>query len=231
MRFTARSALIAALSLGAGGCMVGPDYERPTAPTPAAYKEAPGWKVAQPADDAPRGNWWEAYRDPELDALVAQVDISNQTVKAAEARDARSLGRNAGRSRGDVAGGQRQRRGTAQQPRHRVQHQCQHAIRREQQLQRGARGELGGRPVGRHPAQHRGQRDIGAGQHRRPGQRTALRAGAAGPGLPGAARRRMRRFHCCRRRSRATSGRCSSRATSMRRGSSHAATFRRPKPN
>ena len=86
MRLTARSALIAALSLGAGGCMVGPDYERPTAPTPAAYKEAPGWKVAQPADDAPRGSWWEAYRDPELDALVVQVDISNQTVKAAEAR-------------------------------------------------------------------------------------------------------------------------------------------------
>jgi len=82
----ARTALIAALALAMSGCMVGPDYVRPDAPVPVAYKEAPGWKVAQPSDDAPRGNWWQAYGDPELDALVAQVDISNQTVKAAEAR-------------------------------------------------------------------------------------------------------------------------------------------------
>lgn len=74
--------LVAAL----GGCMVGPDYVRPAAPTPAQYKEAEGWKVAQPADDAPRGAWWEAFNDPELNALEAQVDISNQTVAAAEAR-------------------------------------------------------------------------------------------------------------------------------------------------
>jgi NodT family efflux transporter outer membrane factor (OMF) lipoprotein len=68
------------------GCMVGPDYVRPSAPTPAAYKEAAGWKVAQPSDDAPRGNWWEAFGDPDLNALEAQVDISNQTIQAAEAR-------------------------------------------------------------------------------------------------------------------------------------------------
>ena len=80
------TAVIAALAFAMSGCMVGPDYVRPDAPVPVAYKEAPGWKVAQPADDAPRGNWWQAYGDPELDALVAQVDISNQTVKAAEAR-------------------------------------------------------------------------------------------------------------------------------------------------
>jgi NodT family efflux transporter outer membrane factor (OMF) lipoprotein len=68
------------------GCMVGPDYVRPAAPVPAAYKEAAGWKIAQPSDDAPRGNWWEAFGDPDLNALEAQVDISNQTIQAAEAR-------------------------------------------------------------------------------------------------------------------------------------------------
>jgi NodT family efflux transporter outer membrane factor (OMF) lipoprotein len=68
------------------GCMVGPDYARPSAPVPAAYKEAADWKIAQPSDDAPRGNWWEAFRDPDLDALEAQVDVSNQTIQAAEAR-------------------------------------------------------------------------------------------------------------------------------------------------
>jgi NodT family efflux transporter outer membrane factor (OMF) lipoprotein len=68
------------------GCMVGPDYVRPSAPTPVAYKEAPGWKVAQPRDDAPRGNWWEVFGDPDLNDLEAQVDISNQNILAAEAR-------------------------------------------------------------------------------------------------------------------------------------------------
>jgi len=66
--------------------MVGPDYVRPSAPVPAAYKEAVDWKVAQPSDDTPRGNWWEVFGDADLNALVAQVDISNQTVLAAEAR-------------------------------------------------------------------------------------------------------------------------------------------------
>ncbi len=80
-------ALAASLSLCLAGCMVGPDYVRPTAPTPATYKEAAeGWKVAQPSDDQPRGAWWRAYGDPELDALMAQVDVDNQSIAVAEAR-------------------------------------------------------------------------------------------------------------------------------------------------
>ena len=78
----ATAVLIAAL----GGCMVGPDYVRPTAPTPATYQEASGWKIAQPGEDAPGDKWWEAFGDAELNALEAQVDVSNQTVLAAEAR-------------------------------------------------------------------------------------------------------------------------------------------------
>ena len=66
--------------------MVGPDYVRPTAPAPAAFKEGQGWKLAQPRDQAPRGGWWEVFGDAELDALERQVDISNQTIQAAEAR-------------------------------------------------------------------------------------------------------------------------------------------------
>jgi NodT family efflux transporter outer membrane factor (OMF) lipoprotein len=83
---TAIAISLAAMLSSLWGCMVGPDHVRPTAPVPAAFKEAPGWKVAQPADDAFRGNWWEAFGDPDLNALEAQVDISNQTVQAAEAR-------------------------------------------------------------------------------------------------------------------------------------------------
>jgi NodT family efflux transporter outer membrane factor (OMF) lipoprotein len=68
------------------GCMVGPNYERPTAPTPPAYKESEGWKRAEPRDEAPRGEWWVAFGDSDLDALVQQVDVSNQTIQAAEAQ-------------------------------------------------------------------------------------------------------------------------------------------------
>ena len=86
MRPGGLAAAIAVLVAALGGCMVGPDYVRPSAPAPAAYKAAAGWKVAQPGDDAPRGNWWEAFNDADLNALEAQVDISNQTILAAEAR-------------------------------------------------------------------------------------------------------------------------------------------------
>ena len=71
-------------------CMVGPDYSRPSVPMSAAYKESPpageGWKVAQPGDHAPRGNWWEIFGDLQLNALEEQVTGANQDLKAAEAR-------------------------------------------------------------------------------------------------------------------------------------------------
>jgi NodT family efflux transporter outer membrane factor (OMF) lipoprotein len=68
------------------GCTAGPDYVRPPVATPAEYKEAQGWKQATPQDERPRGNWWEVFNDPQLNALVTQVAISNQTIKAAEAQ-------------------------------------------------------------------------------------------------------------------------------------------------
>ena len=86
MRKRGRSCVVALLAAVLAGCMVGPDYVRPVAPAPAEFKEAAGWKVAQPSDAAPRGEWWAVFNDADLDALVAQVDISNQTVLAAEAR-------------------------------------------------------------------------------------------------------------------------------------------------
>jgi len=68
------------------GCSVGPNYVRPTAESPPSYKEAVAWKQAEPRDQEPRGKWWEVFKDPKLDALVAQVEVSNQTIKGAEAR-------------------------------------------------------------------------------------------------------------------------------------------------
>ncbi len=93
------------------GCSVGPDYIRPSVDTPAAFKETPvsqtvsvisgtgvvssaaPFRVAQPADREQKGNWWEVFNDPQLNALVSQVSINNQNVKVAEAqyRQARAL--------------------------------------------------------------------------------------------------------------------------------------------
>jgi NodT family efflux transporter outer membrane factor (OMF) lipoprotein len=68
------------------GCAAGPDYKRPEVEVAAAYREAAGWKPAQPRDEASRGKWWEVFGDPQLNALVEQVEISNQNVLFAEAR-------------------------------------------------------------------------------------------------------------------------------------------------
>jgi NodT family efflux transporter outer membrane factor (OMF) lipoprotein len=75
------------------GCMVGPDYHRAAAPAPPTFKELPGWKQATPADDAPKGAWWDAFNDPLLSKLEDQVNISNQTLRADEAsyREAQAL--------------------------------------------------------------------------------------------------------------------------------------------
>jgi len=72
-------------------CTVGPDYVRPKAEVPAAYKEIEGWKKAQPGDDAIKGKWWEIFNDPELNSLEEEVDISNQNVAVAEAQFRQAL--------------------------------------------------------------------------------------------------------------------------------------------
>jgi NodT family efflux transporter outer membrane factor (OMF) lipoprotein len=66
-------------------CAVGPDYVRPPMGTPAAFKEAAGWKAAEPRDREIRGKWWEAFGDPLLNSLEERVSISNQNLAQAEA--------------------------------------------------------------------------------------------------------------------------------------------------
>jgi len=68
------------------GCTVGPNYKRPAAPVPPVYKEVGDWKPAQPNDQNLGGNWWEIFQDPQLNDLEAQVNVSNQNLKAAEAQ-------------------------------------------------------------------------------------------------------------------------------------------------
>lgn len=77
---------MALLSLLVSACAVGPDYQRPAMEVPATYKEQGDWKLAEPKDELIRGKWWQVFADSQLNALAEQVDVSNQNLKAAEAR-------------------------------------------------------------------------------------------------------------------------------------------------
>src|SRR5271168_3275905 len=75
--------MVSSLAAVLGGCMVGPNYHRPSAPVAREFKEQPpeGWAKASPSDAAPKGDWWTEFHDPLLDELEPQVAVSNQTVR------------------------------------------------------------------------------------------------------------------------------------------------------
>jgi NodT family efflux transporter outer membrane factor (OMF) lipoprotein len=85
MRALARLAVAAGCALA--GCSLAPHYQRPaTAPAGATYQELGDWKLAAPADYAPRGAWWRMFNDEELNELESRVTDANQSLKAAFAR-------------------------------------------------------------------------------------------------------------------------------------------------
>lgn len=77
--------LVAALlGLGAlAGCAVGPNYRRPPVETPESTRGEPG-----PPDEASLADlpWWEVFRDPALQALIAEAIAGNHDLAAAAAR-------------------------------------------------------------------------------------------------------------------------------------------------
>jgi NodT family efflux transporter outer membrane factor (OMF) lipoprotein len=81
-----RFLVLGAAMLSLAGCAVGPKYKTPPIPAPPAYKEIGDWKTAQPSDQNLGGNWWEIFQDPQLNALEAQINVSNQNLKAAVAQ-------------------------------------------------------------------------------------------------------------------------------------------------
>jgi NodT family efflux transporter outer membrane factor (OMF) lipoprotein len=70
------------------GCVVGPRYVAPVTKAPPAFKEAAPqqsadgttWAPATPQDATLRGNWWELYQEPELNALEEKLNTSNQSI-------------------------------------------------------------------------------------------------------------------------------------------------------
>jgi len=83
MRREITSALTCAMLVAVCSCAVGPNYHRPPFQTTAAFKEQGDWKPSEPDDALSRGPWWHIFDDPVLDGLEQQIDISNQTLKAA----------------------------------------------------------------------------------------------------------------------------------------------------
>lgn len=95
--FAISAAGLAVAGLLSGCKPVGPNYTRPAATAPPAYKEtgAPnvvvpppnpnggGWTPADPSDGMLKGKWWEVYNDPQLDKLEDRVATDNLNVRQA----------------------------------------------------------------------------------------------------------------------------------------------------
>lgn len=81
--------LLAVLPL-VNGCLLGPDYLRPEIDTPDGWKEVRGESGSRlnaiPADELPKGRWWEIYDDSELNRLQQEATLNNQDLRAAMAR-------------------------------------------------------------------------------------------------------------------------------------------------
>jgi len=60
------------------GCAVGPDYHKPQAELPPAWKPAAPWHEAVPNDGALKGDWWRLFQDDTLNPLVERALTGNQ---------------------------------------------------------------------------------------------------------------------------------------------------------
>ena len=81
-RFLAARLVAGGIVLFLGGCTVGPNYKRPTAPVAAKWDVTPPWREADPKDSIPKTSWWSLFHNDELDGLETELLASNQTLAA-----------------------------------------------------------------------------------------------------------------------------------------------------
>ncbi|MFO7692541.1 MAG: efflux transporter outer membrane subunit [Vicinamibacterales bacterium] len=83
-------AAVALVALTAGGCTVGPNYERPKLEPPAQHRDAPPAPTPESVADL---DWWQLYQDPALQALIRDGVANNLDLRIASARvvEARAL--------------------------------------------------------------------------------------------------------------------------------------------
>jgi NodT family efflux transporter outer membrane factor (OMF) lipoprotein len=83
-----RSAAAVLLVVTLTACSFAPTYKAPPSSVPPtdAYQEMSVWKIAQPMDAVPRGDWWTVFQDPQLNSLQEKIRDANQDLKSAFAR-------------------------------------------------------------------------------------------------------------------------------------------------
>ncbi|MDP3334739.1 MAG: multidrug transporter, partial [Methylococcaceae bacterium] len=71
------------------GCTVGPDYQKPSLPTPDKWHEA---QSSKPVVARQYNEWWKSFNDPILNDLINRAIVANLDYQSALARirDARS---------------------------------------------------------------------------------------------------------------------------------------------
>jgi multidrug efflux system outer membrane protein len=75
---------LAVLVSSCAGCVLGPDYVRPTVDVPASYRFGQAAELHSTLADVPA--WWRSFGDAELDALVSEALIANHDLRIATAR-------------------------------------------------------------------------------------------------------------------------------------------------
>ena len=76
--------LTLAAAAAAGGCVVGPNYQKPTVSAPTQWSEpVAGGETSAPADVTA---WWESFHDAELNSLINRAAQSNLDLQIAQAR-------------------------------------------------------------------------------------------------------------------------------------------------
>src|SRR5260370_58260 len=85
MKKTALLGIVSVLVVEAAGCMMGPNYKRPTVSVPTGYRSA---MPDQPAAAASLGNekWWDVYQDRVLADLIHTALQQNYDVRIAASR-------------------------------------------------------------------------------------------------------------------------------------------------
>lgn len=92
-RLTILAALFALVAIAAG-CAVGPDFQRPPAPSVERYTFEPAPAATLAADGQAQrlhpgariaAEWWRLFGSPQLDAVVREAHAHNQDLRAAQA--------------------------------------------------------------------------------------------------------------------------------------------------
>ena len=75
-----RVTVVAAAAALLAGCMLGPDYKRPSIAAPPAFQYEP-----KDAADTADTLWWKQFNDPVLDGLIAEALAHNGNIAVAVA--------------------------------------------------------------------------------------------------------------------------------------------------